>query len=172
MTAATKTRSQLAKLSREKGVKAERDLCAWLRPWWPDVDRTQRTGYRTALRQRKDNGDIAGTPGIIWSVKDAERHYIAHWWTELVNMQLEHPLPQWAPVPIRLLVVKNAGHANPGEWWCWMPLYQLAALATGNLDAELVLASQAGYDLVRCHLQTAVTRLRACGYGLPLEPAA
>ena len=168
MTTATKTRSQLAKLSRNKGAKSERDLCTWLRPVWPDVDRLVRTGYRTTVRQRKDNGDITGTPGIIWSVKDCERHYIAQWWAELLEMKHETPLPE-TQTPIRLLVVKNAGHASPGEWWCWMPLYQLVTISTG---LSLAIPEPGGDDLVRCRLDTAVTRLRIFGYGLPLEPAA
>lgn len=161
MTGAVKTRSQLGALSRNKGAKAERDLCTWLRPIWPKVDRTQRTGYRTAARQRRDNGDISGTPGITWSVKDAERHYIESWWAELLEMEHEVPLPL-EQAPIRLLVVKNNGHSCPADWWCWQSLTQLVELTTNGAYG----VGAAGDHLVRCRLETMVTRLRVIGHGV------
>jgi hypothetical protein len=164
---AVKTASQRGKANRDKGAETERDLCRYLRPVWSEVDRSVRTGYRTAARQSRDWGDIIGTPGVIWSVKNCQRHYIAEWWAELENMKLaEHaPLP-----PVRLLVVKNNGHADPGQWWCWQPLWQLVSIATAGRLVDMPIGGES--DLVRCQLATVVTRLRINGYGAPLEQVA
>src|SRR5688500_3530498 len=68
MTATTTARG---KYSREKGATAERHLVAWLRTHgWPGAERAVRTGYRTADRTSVDPGDVTGTPGLVWQVKN------------------------------------------------------------------------------------------------------
>lgn len=164
---AVKTASQRGKANRDKGAKTERELCTWLRPWWPDVDRAVRTGYRAGNRESRDNGDVIGTPGIVWSVKNAERERISTWWPQLMAMRPIEGEPDG--MTVRLLVVKNNGHSCPAEWWCWQPLWQLVTITTG---LSLAIPEPGGTDLVRCHLATVVHRLRVFGYGEPLESAA
>jgi hypothetical protein len=142
--------------NRRRGLTAERALVTWLRNnGWPQAERTVVTGYRTPTRQRPDAGDITGTPGITWSLKDHATERITTWWTELTNMD---------GGPIRLLVVKNRGHADPGQWWCWLPLGYLIAL-TGAQPHPC-------QDLVRCHLATLAPLLRDAGYGQTPEAVA
>ncbi len=136
----------MANANRDKGLRAERELVKWLRlNGFPHAERSIVTGYRHASRQRFDGGDITGTPSIIWSVKDCAREYIHEWWGELTAMA-------GTPQDIRLLIQKRKGHANPGEWWCWLPLAHLAPGATG---------------LIRVELRHWVPELRKRGYGEP-----
>jgi len=134
--------------NRRRGITTERALVRWLRAnGWPNAERSVVTGYRTHNRERRDGGDITGTPGIVWSLKDHTVERIPQWWTELKRM---------GGGRLRLLVVKNRGHANPGDWWCWLPLTTLTTLQP-----------HPGNDLVRCQLSTVAALLRAAGYGQP-----
>jgi hypothetical protein len=111
---AAKTRSQLGAMSRNKGAKAERDLVAYLRMvGFGGAERAVRTGYRTKDRTSADPGDITGTPGIVWSVKDCAVDEHPKWLAELDAMHGQ-------ATDVRLLVHKRRGHAIPDKWWCWM----------------------------------------------------
>lgn len=152
----TKTRSQLGKMSRNKGAKAERDLVTYLRTvGFGGAERAVRTGYRTSTRTAADPGDITGTPGIVWSVKDCATEQLTKWLDELDAMEGDDV--------VRLLVHKRSGKADPGRWWCWMRMDQLSLL----LDAHHYCAAP-----VRMELTEAVELLRLAGYGDEIEGAA
>lgn len=163
MTAA-KTRSQLGKMSRNKGAQAERDLVAYLRTaGFGGAERAVRTGYRTKDRTSADPGDITGTPGIVWSVKDvAERtaqkpSVLAAWLDELDEMSGDD-------CDLRLLVHKRSGTADPARWWCWTHLGPLTNL--NSRGAALVSFP------VRFELGHGIPLLRTAGYGDPTEESA
>jgi hypothetical protein len=148
-----RTRSQLGAMSRNKGARAERDLVAYLRQvGFGGAERAVRTGYRTAGRVSADPGDITGTPGIVWSVKDAAVERLEQWLDELDAME--------SAGGIRLLVQKRRGQAIPDKWWCWMRMDQLSLL----LDAHHYCAAP-----VRMELCEAVDLLHLAGYGDPAE---
>lgn len=152
-----KTRSQLGKMSRNKGAKAERDLVTYLRTvGFGGAERAVRTGYRTTTRTAADPGDITGTPGIVWSVKDCATEQLSKWLVELDAMD-------GRPGDARLLVHKRSGKAEPARWWCWMRLQTLQ---------HLVLASTAVDPIdepypVRMELGHVIPLLHAAGYGDP-----
>jgi hypothetical protein len=159
MTAA-KTRSQLGKMSRDKGAQAERDLVKYLRTvGFGGAERAIRTGYRTTNRTYADPGDVTGTPGIVWSVKAATVERLDTWLTELDAMH--------GPGTIRLLIHKRTGKTNPGRWWCWMRLTTLVWLGSGN-----TMLVRPGQEPVRMELGHAIPLLRANGYGDPTEVTA
>lgn len=141
--------------NRRRGIVAERDLVRWLRVnGWPQAERSVVTGYRTATRQRPDGGDITGTPGIVWSLKDHATERIADWWTELEAMQ--------GGPTVRLLVVKRRGHADPGLWWCWLTLAELVDLfPTKDPVSEDITV----HGLVRAQLNVVAPILHMAGYG-------
>ena len=67
----TATASARGRSNMSKGKAAERAVARWLREnGWPQADRAVRTGYRSSLRTSDDPGDIVGTPGLAWQVKD------------------------------------------------------------------------------------------------------
>jgi len=143
--------------SRRRGLTAERDLARWLRAnGWPHAERSVVTGYRTGDRERRDGGDITGTPGIVWSQKDSAVERIAQWWTELEAMD--------GGRSVRLLVVKRRGHANPGLWWCWLTLAQIVdLLPTKDQLSQLVPV----HGLTRTQLNVVAPLLHLAGYGEP-----
>lgn len=102
--------------ARRKGIDREKELARWLRPWYVEACRAVRN-------TSPDPGDIDCTsPGLFWSVKDHADEAINAWMAELDRKR---------DLRVGLLVVKRKGHASPGEWWCWMHLWQLAELIGG-----------------------------------------
>lgn len=149
-----------------KGKRSERDLVAWLRPnGYPGAERTVRTGYRSPARQRRDTGDIDGTPGLVWQVKDvAERA-----WSQIPGWMIETEHQRAAArADIGILVVKRHGHADAGEWWAWLPLSALVThtMTTDGIAAYVMPAEASVYDVpVRLALADLVPILRTLGYG-------
>lgn len=158
----TKTRSQLGRMSRNKGAKAERDLVTYLRTvGFGGAERAVRTGYRTATRTAADPGDITGTPGIVWSVKDCATEQLTKWLAELDAMEGRE-------FDVRLLVHKRSGKADPARWWCWMRTRTMLRLIDESYFAE----DRYGPP-VRMELGHVIPLLHAAGYGDELkDPAA
>lgn len=158
MTAA-RTPSQRGAANRRKGHTAERDLCRWLRTnGFPHAERAVRTGFRVGERVSADPGDVTGTPGIVWSVKDCAVEELRKWLAELERMRAADN------APVALLVHKRRGHADPARWWCWMPLDLALWLISGSSRSE-----DAYRVPMRMELGHVVTLLRAAGYGDPIE---
>lgn len=150
---APKTRSQLGRMSRNKGAKAERDLVTYLRTvGFGGAERAVRTGYRTTTRTAADPGDITGTPGIVWSVKDCAVEQLTKWLDELDAME--------GQCVVRLLVHKRSGKADPGRWWCWLRLRTLL-----DVTSQSLWISASPTAPVRMELQHVVPLLHAAGYG-------
>lgn len=148
-------------LSTNKGKVAERHLVRWLREnGFGGAERAVRTGYRIATRTAADPGDVTGTPGIIWSCKDAATERLPAWLAELDAMAA-------ADGDVRLLVHKRKGHADPGEWWCWLRLSTLLAL-----DGRATPAGPWADVPVRMELGHVVPLLHAAGYGDAIDERA
>jgi hypothetical protein len=155
---APKTASQRGAANRRRGHTAERDLAKWLRAnGFPHAERAVKTGFRTTDRTIPDPGDITGTLGIVWSVKDCAVERLEPWLSELDAMDDRANPTGMAEEPIRLLVVKRRGHADPARWWCYLRVYQLARVLD---DAETCFVFG-----VRAELQEIVMTLHAAGYG-------
>ena len=151
--------------SRRKGATAEVALANYLQTHgWPEARRAVITGYRNHHTEVADPGDIRGTPGIVWSMKNVARdqvdRHIDQWMAELDNMNGLGDHLGGLP----LLVVKRAGHANPARWWCYLRLRwldELRGIQPDRLDAE--------QHPVRLELATIVELLNHAGYTRPLE---
>ncbi|MDN5853407.1 MAG: hypothetical protein L0I24_12985 [Pseudonocardia sp.] len=157
MTTAT-TASQRGTTNRRRGHQAERDLARWLRTHgFPHAERAVRTGFRANDRVSADPGDIDGTPGIVWSVKDCAVEQLAKWLAELAVMQAG------ARAVHGLLVHKRRGHADPARWWCWLTLDDLVRLATDE-PARHVSDVEAAQP-VRIELGALTPLLRTAGWG-------
>lgn len=155
-------------MSRNKGATAERDVVRFLRTvGFGGAERAVRTGYRTFERVAADPGDVTGTPGIIWSVKDVAEDRarkdctMAGWFAELDAMHGQ-------PSDVRLLVHKRSGKSDPSRWWCWMRLHMLVRLAS---DAQIFMVNP-GDEPVRMELGHVIPLLHAAGYGDALERSA
>lgn len=160
-----RTPSQRGRANRNKGHQAERDLCRWLRVnGFPGAERAVRTGFRVGDRVSADPGDVTGTPGIVCSVKDCAVEQRSVWMAELAAMVAGD-----APGAVGLLVHKRRGHADPGRWWCWLVLGDLADLMTNGTWA---LPSDEHELPVRMELGHVVPLLRGAGYGTSIEESA
>jgi hypothetical protein len=116
-----RTRSQIGRSSRAKGNRFEVAVANAIRPWFPDVRRSRDNGSATTT----DTGDLAGTPGAYWSLKDVAAArtdppgLIGGWLAE-ATAKCDGAVP--------LLVVKRAGHTDPLMSWCWLWLDDLLTL--------------------------------------------
>jgi hypothetical protein len=172
MTAAAKTPSQRGRSNRNRGLNAERDLCKWLRSnGFPHAERAVRTGFRTLDRTSADPGDVTGTPGVVWSVKDCAVEQRSVWMAELQGMDDRPANEPGGDPPERLLVHKRRGHADPGKWWCWLTLAGLLNLTVDTHACQVIAAARDNTAPIRMELGDVVPLLRSAGYGSPLEVA-
>ncbi|MEV5537438.1 hypothetical protein AB0L13_11310 [Saccharopolyspora shandongensis] len=151
-------RSRLGRANRRRGHDAERTVARWLRDnGFTGAERAVRTGYTTGDRQVADPGDLTGTLGVAWQVKDTERESVGVWLRELDEQTAA------ARAEVGVLVHRRRG-TSPGRWWAWLRVADLGCLLGG-----------AGRHYrhrrhpVRMELAHAVELLRAAGYGDPLD---
>lgn len=156
MTKPARSKSEIGRANLTKGRVAERRLVSYLRAsGWPGAERTVRTGYRVAGgREGADQGDVDGTPGLVWQVKAVAetRHYLVPTWLAETAAQRDA-----AGADFGVLVVKRSRAAHPGQWWAYLPANEFARLAGGFIR-----------DLtgpVRLELRDLVLWLRLAGYG-------
>ena len=122
---APRTRSRVGRASRAKGNRFEVAVANAVRPWLPDVRRSRDNGSANT----SDTGDLAGTPGIYWSLKDVaaaanEPPALIEGWLVEAAEKGDGALP--------LLVIKRRGHADPLASRCWLWLDDLVEIATGQ----------------------------------------
>ena len=156
-----RTRSQIGKANSAKGKIRERNVVSYLRvSGFPGAERTVRTGYRVAGRTSRDHGDIDGTPGIAWQIKDvAERE----WWRIPGWMTDTKEQAKAAGADIGVLVIRRAGHAHPSEWWAHMYLGDVIEL----LDLHTIYPTGNTWFPIRFELQHLLPLLHMAGYGTP-----
>lgn len=178
-----RTRSQIGKANNRKGKDRELRVVAYLRVnGFPGAERMVRTGYRNSGRVSHDCGDITGTPGIAWQVKDiAERE-----WYKIPRILVDTEAQAMAgKADFGVLVIRRAGHAHPSEWWAHMYLADLVRLVVGDDQSANANASHfAGSDIceserrallkfpIRFELGELLPLLRVAGYGTPLDEEA
>ena len=89
-----------------KGRRAEIAVANYLTEnGYPNAEPTRRSGWAD------DRGDIDGLPGVVIEVKDAKRHELAAWLTEMED-EVDN-----ADAVTGVLVVKRKGHTDPGDWY-------------------------------------------------------
>lgn len=165
-----RTRAAIARSNLARSKASERKVATYLRvSGWPGAERTVRTGYNTGDRAMPDVGDIDGTPGVVWQVKDTGER---EWWRVPTWLAETNAQRIAAHADYGVLVVRRPGHAHAGEWWAWMWLGQGVALIQ---DASQIptpgdvfvhgLPGVAADAPVRMELRHLLPVLRAAGYG-------
>lgn len=126
----TRTRAEIGRANRARGIATERDVARYLRvTGWPNAERKPDTGWSTTDRSSPDAGDIRNTPGVCWQVKSTP---------ELTGEKLTQAMRQAADQAVvasadyGIVVHRRAGKSNPGLWWAYLPLGDLSALMTGQ----------------------------------------
>ncbi|GAB3467214.1 hypothetical protein GCM10027436_81920 [Actinophytocola sediminis] len=157
----TRTRSEIGRANRARGIATERDLARYLRfTGWPAAERKPDPGWSTVDRSSPDTGDIRNTPGLCWQVKSTP---------ELTGEKLATAMRQAADQAVAgaadygIVVHRRAGKASPGLWWAYLSLGDLAALLTGQ--DGLLIADPVRDAPVRLALTHLVQLLRRAGYG-------
>lgn len=157
----TRTRSEIGRANRARGIATERDLARYLRvTGWPDAERKPDTGWSTRDRTSPDAGDIRNTPGLCWQVKSTP---------ELTGERLSTAMRQAADQAVvagadyGIVVHRRTGKSSPGLWWAYLPLGDLAALVSGQ--ARPLVADPVWDAPVRLVLGDVVELLHRAGYG-------
>lgn len=123
--------------NRDKGIRAERAVVDYLRPWWPAADRSVATGYRTKDRVSTDRGDIRGIcyggHPVAIQVKDVVKSHPKGLAGKALNDILTEARTQRdeCDAVIGLVIEKRAGHASAGEWWVHLDVLELHDLLDG-----------------------------------------
>jgi len=155
----------MANPSKDKGTAAETAVVRWARTnGFPGAD-------RQPLRGNRDTGDIDLCPGIVLEVKNhagvasvgqPAPAQLREW---MAQADLERDNAGAAHCP---LIVKRAGVADPGRWFTYLPLHQLAALLADD-DAGQWWADRTFHDPICMELRTLTRILRTAGYGTPID---
>lgn len=154
-------RAARGRSARNRGAKAERDLAAYLRQWWPQAERAVITGWRTADRESPDHGDIRGTPGIVWQLKATKDFRLEPAMAQTVKQSIA------AGSDFGVLVQRRDGHADPGRWWAWVQVSDIGRLLAGDVLAPWGVSITTLYAPVRLELRHVVALLIADGYAEP-----
>jgi len=101
--------------SKAKGTAFERLIADHLAQYWPFADRAPLTG-------NKDRGDISGTPGIVWELKNAKTLRLSEWLDEAETERDN------ASAEVGVLVVKRRGYARPGDQYAVVSLADMIFL--------------------------------------------
>ena len=100
---------------RAKGTAFETSIVRYLQQWWPYAE-------RRALHGGADQGDITGTPGIVWECKNHNTLKLSEWLRE-TETEREN-----ARAKVGVLIAKRRGVADPGEQYAVVPLRVMAQL--------------------------------------------
>lgn len=104
--------------SKIKGTAAETGLVNYLNPnGFPGAERRALTGAF-------DQGDITGTPGLAWEVKNCKTYSIPKWLKETEAERIN----SGADFGILAIKPNGVGVTNAGQWWAVMPMAQMVEL--------------------------------------------
>lgn len=101
--------------SKAKGTAFERLIADYLAQYWTYANRAPLTGS-------KDRGDISGTPGIVWELKNAKTLRLSEWLEETETERDN------AAADIGVLVVKRRGHSRPSDQYAVVTLADMIFL--------------------------------------------
>lgn len=159
--AARLARSSRGRSAKSRGKSYELQFAKWLAAnGWPDARRAVATG----TGQRHDPGDIAGTPALVWDVKQR---------TADLSRQPGAVMPMLAAVEMMKsgegaafgFLVERLDRTPVGRWRAWQPLGQAVRLA----------GEQPGvYPGPPTSMSVAdvVALLHVRGFGAPVDPFA
>lgn len=113
----------VANPAKAKGSSAERAVVAWLKQWFPYVDR--RLAGATL-----DKGDVSGIPGVTIEIKNHATMNLSGWLAELETEMKNDGA--WTGVVIH----KKKGKTDVGQWYATMPASVWVDLLTRVLDKK------------------------------------
>lgn len=158
-----RSRVEIGRANREKGIRAERHVAGYLRACgWPDAERKSDPGWRSSDRASPDVGDVRGTPGLVWQVKtssDLSSRDIA----AVLAEATDQAVAAGADYPI--VVQRRSGKGHPSAWWAWLTAGDLHGLIETTRNQDLPAPDQVMTAPVRLELGNLVPLLHRAGYG-------
>ena len=144
---------------RDIGTMTETAVVRAIRPWFPHAERRALTGVL-------DQGDITGTPGVVWEVKGgaaaaaASDGQVALWLAETERERLN----AGAAIGVLVMKRKGAGVKAAGRWWAVTTVEDVCRLGV-NDRFEGTLLFEVAHHPVRMHLDHLCQLLARAGYG-------
>lgn len=139
--------------SRAKGIGAERAVANYLifcdPVLWSGARRKVASGWSNGKTEYQDEGDVAGTPGLCFQVKNMARPLVGRLLDDIWSDTRAQAL-RGNRVPI--IIEKRAGCADVGQWWAHLDNRFYVELLTGAprlVMADLHLVRVAFRDIVR-----------------------
>lgn len=154
-------RSARGRSAKTRGKTYERQFAAWLvTRGWPDARRARVTGSA----DRHDPGDVAGTPGLVWDVKQRAAD-LARQPGAVMPMLAAVELMRHGEHAAFGFLVQRLDRTPVDRWRVWQPLGQAVRLAGGQpgVFPGPPVSMSAG---------DVVAMLHARGYGEPADPFA
>jgi hypothetical protein len=152
---------------RRVGLETEQMVARYLRGrGMAGVERSVRTGYRTADRSLADAGDLTGLPGISVQVKSLRPATRAETKTRAWLAETEQQRAA-SGCSVGLLIVRRWGTTDAGRWWAFMYARDLFGLADGFSHQVLPLlaaAPTAALAPVRLELSDLVDMMQLWGW--------
>ena len=109
-------------MSRDRGIRLQNALAAYLRQWWPAAE---------SAGSGRNGSDVIGTPGIMWECKtatDFKRDFKPTQWVEQSRMHARLSELDGIPVPVVVYYPAGVGAENTGNTLAIMPLHVLMRL--------------------------------------------
>ncbi|MEB3367396.1 hypothetical protein [Saccharopolyspora mangrovi] len=168
----SRTPAEAGRYASNKGKQAERFVAAYFRSrGWGEAERYGSTGWRNAVRESPDVGDIKGVHPLVVQVKyyaeEPSDAQVAQWLGEAEAQRVA------AGGKVAVLVVRRKGKADPALWWAWLRADVFERLTGGEFwpAGELGLTDVVTSDLlaypVRLRLDHCLSMLHNSGYGRP-----
>lgn len=118
--------------SQDIGRRQEQAVARFFRTWWPECDRMVRTGYRSAKRTRRDEGDITGLPFTVQVKghgKTGDQFVPGKTLTDIWAATCDQAVADGKPFGV--IIEKRIGQADVADWFAWLPWPLLTKVGDG-----------------------------------------
>lgn len=105
-------------MSRDRGIRLQNALAAYLRQWWPSAE---------SAGSGRPGTDVAGTPGVVWENKTATGKRAIGAWIDQARSHVK--ITDGAPdVEVVVYWPPGVGEDRPGKAIAMMPLATMVRL--------------------------------------------
>jgi Holliday junction resolvase-like predicted endonuclease len=162
----SRTRAQIGRTSRRKGIDAEQAVARYLAErGWPGAKRRVRTGWKVGDKVARDEGDIDGIDPLCCQVKTRSTELSDNGIRAVLAEAADQAVAAGADIPF--VVERRAGKSDPGHWWAWLyvgDLYNL--IESGRNPDVLTVTTPLITEPARLRLADLVTLLHRAGHGV------
>lgn len=102
-------------MSRDRGIRLQNALAAYLTRWWPHAE---------SAGSGRPGTDVLGTPGVVWECKTAARFRPSEW----VKQAAGHSFSDAGEVPVTVYFPPGTGALSADNALAILPMHVLMQL--------------------------------------------